>query len=540
MDLKVNPVIKHLTEVIDEISKGELVVPNFQRPYVWKQTDIISLFESIYRGYPIGSLLFWETSKKLKSLDKIGPFELQKSNKSEINFIIDGHQRLSTLYGVLKSKEKFNTEINRWSLYFDLDKEEFLFPKPNELKSTFIAMDKIVNTLDFLEECQRIQSENSNSYDPLIQKAQVLAQSIITYKLTITQIKGGDMTSAVEIFSRLNTKGLDITPDQMLSALTYSEVRQGFKLADKIDEILESLIPYGFSEIDRIFIFRTIIAAARRDIYKVRLEDFANDKKLDIPLIVDKSSASIRKAADHLYNEIGVPGDKLLPYNLQFVFISEFFFNCPSPSNSQYEELAKWFWFTSYTGWFAGANSSKIRKGLDDIRDFAKGKIDVLSDYSDESSDFPDIFDFRYARVKTFVLFLLSLNPLPLDENSTMDAKKLLSSNGNKALHFIVANDNDFGNKMILGPVKSGYAKNIFADKEFEISSEILSSHGITLEDLNNFRNDGKMQNFISARELQLISLESKFVSAKGIKYRNPNRVGSLNERQLDLFQTFS
>jgi hypothetical protein len=533
----VNPQVKHLTEIIDDISKGLIRVPNFQRPYVWRQSDIISLFDSIYKGYPIGSLLLWETSQKIESFPSIGPFAIPITGRSEINYILDGHQRISTLFGVLFRTEEdvIDVDTSFWNLYFDLENEEFLFPNDSEGNVFLLPMNKIISTISFLEECQRIQKSSDNSAY-LINKAQKLAQSIITYKIAITQIKGGDLSSSVEIFSRLNTRGLVITPDQMLSALTYKEGQNTFKLSDKIDQILEKLIEYHFSDIDRIFIFRSIIAAAKRDIYKAKIEDLAKDKKVDLADISAKCESSIVRAVSFLYNELNVPGDKLLPYNLQLVFLSEFFFNCPEPNPSKRQELERWFWYTSYSGWFAGANSSKIKIGLDNIREFAKNnQLALLNmDYSEYAVEFPDQFDFRYARVKTYILFLLSLNPRSLETGEVLDAKVLLSESGNKALHYILSAPNNNANRLVLGPVKYGYAKKILQDTSLNLNKSTLESHAISSDALNAFRN-GEFDNFLNLRQQKLEKMELDFMNRKGIKQsisfkRNPF------QSQLDIF----
>lgn len=539
----INPQIRYLTEVLDDISKGEIRVPKFQRPYVWRQLDIISLFDSIYKGYPIGSLLFWETDESIESLPKIGPYTIPSAKKKDVILIIDGHQRLSTLYGVLKhSEEQTGSEYHDvWSLYFDLEREEFLFPSRHDNKDLLLPMNKVVSTLDFLNECQKIQNLFKDKAISLINRAQELAQAIVTYKLSITQIKGGYLSSVVEIFSRVNTKGLEMTPDQMFSALTYREGKETFKLDDRIDEILQKLVEFRFSEVERIFIFRAIIAASKKDIYNVKLEDLARDKKIDIPSIVNKSESSLIQSAEFLYKTLNVPGDRLLPYNLQLVFLSEFFNNCPNASPQKLVQLAKWFWFTSYSGWFAGASSTKVRKGLEEIRTFAKeadGLLPTIS-YSDYTAEFPDKFDFRFARVKTFVLFLLSLHPKPLEEDADFNPKVLLGEQGSKALHYILPDNNMSSNRMILGPVKFGYAKKILQDENSELTPSIIRSHAITEEALTAFRNEDYMQ-FLKLRHLELNRLEREFMLKNEVNIkllelkRNPFQ--QIDQSQLDLF----
>jgi uncharacterized protein with ParB-like and HNH nuclease domain len=534
----VNPIVKFLTEILDDISSGDLRVPNFQRPYVWKPIDAISLFDSIYKGYPIGSVLFWETTEKLISFTQIGPFEIKLDDRIERNYVIDGHQRLSTLYGILKSKKNVQiSEPHRWVLYFDLDKDEFYFKTSTTKVSNYIAMDKIVNTIDFLYECKRIQDDNPSQAEFYINKAQKLTQAIVTYKIAITQIKKGSLSSAVEIFSRLNTRGMDMTPDQMLSALTYKEGKDSFKLADKIDEILNRLIEYNFSEIERIFVFRAIIAASKRDIYNVKLEDLAKDKKIELPKIVRSCEESIIKAVDFLRNIIKVPSDKFLPYNLQLVFLSEFFYNQPNPTANNLKELIKWFWFTSYSGWFAGANSSKVRRGLDEIRSFAMNEADsILSEqeYSSETVDIPEKFDFRYARIKAFILFLNQLNPKGLFSVSEDLANSLIEY-GAKALHNIIPDEmNSFANKMIIGPVKSGYVKGVLTGERDWLPTDSLESHAISLEALDALER-GNYTLFLKIREANLIRLESDFISNIGLNYKSPTRKVS-HSNQFDIF----
>jgi len=536
----VNPNVKFLTEILDDISSGDLRVPNFQRPYVWKPSDAISLFDSIYKGYPIGSVLFWETTQKLISFTQIGPFEIELDDRPERNYVIDGHQRISTLFGILKSKKDiFINEPHRWVLYFDLDKNEFFFKNANSKVNNFIAMDKIINTIDFLAECKRIQDSSPTHAEFYINKAQKLTQAIVTYKIAITQIKKGDLSSAVEIFSRLNTRGMDMTPDQMLSALTYKEGVNSFKLADKIDEIINRLIEFNFSEIERIFIFRSIIAASKKDIYNVKLEDLASDKKVDLTLVVDRCENSIVNAVSFLRSIIRVPSDKFLPYNLQLVFLSEFFYVQPDPTSTQLKELVKWFWFTSYSGWFAGANSSKIRRGLDDLRDFASNESQqILSDleYQLKTVEIPEKFDFRFARIKAFILFLNQLDPLPLN-NEQGGLENCLAEYGSKALHNIISSEvNSYANKIIAGSVKTGFARSEFTNIPVnKFQEEVLNSHAITADSLLALNNNDVI-NFLKLREEKIVEMEANFINKLGLNYQIPEIKIPRKLNQLEIF----
>ena len=83
-----------INQLLDGIEKFNLVLPEFQREYVWSKEQAKQLMVSLLKGYPVGGLLFWETNEppELKNLD-VPPEKL-----GNINVILDGQQRLTTLY----------------------------------------------------------------------------------------------------------------------------------------------------------------------------------------------------------------------------------------------------------------------------------------------------------------------------------------------------------------------------------------------------------------------------------------------------------
>ncbi|MDE0066539.1 MAG: DUF262 domain-containing protein [Acidimicrobiaceae bacterium] len=86
-----------LTHLIEEIKHGEIALPDIQRPFVWSSAKVRDLFDSMYKGYPIGTLLFWETGADT-STRQVGGGEHDKVAKQ---LIVDGQQRLTSLFAVL-------------------------------------------------------------------------------------------------------------------------------------------------------------------------------------------------------------------------------------------------------------------------------------------------------------------------------------------------------------------------------------------------------------------------------------------------------
>ena len=88
-----------LKKLVEDISMGEIGLPDIQRPFVWPMTNVRDLFDSMYRGFPIGYLLFWENGCS-DTHRTIGAAPKQKVARL---LIVDGQQRLTSLYAVMKA-----------------------------------------------------------------------------------------------------------------------------------------------------------------------------------------------------------------------------------------------------------------------------------------------------------------------------------------------------------------------------------------------------------------------------------------------------
>ncbi len=87
--------------LIEEIKRGEIALPDIQRPFVWSSAKVRDLFDSMYRGYPIGTLLLWETGAEI-STRQIGGGEHDRVPKQ---LIVDGQQRLTSLFAVITGEK---------------------------------------------------------------------------------------------------------------------------------------------------------------------------------------------------------------------------------------------------------------------------------------------------------------------------------------------------------------------------------------------------------------------------------------------------
>jgi hypothetical protein len=484
---------------------------------------MLSLFDSIRRGYPIGTLLLWNTADRVQSLEGVGPLKIPKSGSAPVTYVLDGQQRLSTLYCALRLPEDFplGPDQNNWMwwIWYDLKRRDFVHVPKGRPAPHLLPLRAVLRTMDFLQISRVIESEMGDEAPDLIEEAETLAQRIKSYKTATTRIDGGDLQQAVDIFSRLNTRGQSMTPDQMVSALTYSEGAAGFHLANRIDEILETLQTYNFGGISRLAVFRSVLAAAGVDIQQTKWASLATALRANLPAFADAAETGLVGAAKFLSEDLKVPGERLLPYSHQMIMLSELFRHRKSLSAKQIATIKHWFWATSYTGWFAGANTTQINDAVAEFREFAKGKITEFKTMRvhDPARPFPVSFDMRGARVRTLLLVMLQrLQPRDVD-GEVLDAGALVSDRGSRALvHVFRRIKGDLlsnpANRILLPPTAGSTVRAQLLGVPLKIRAKVLSSHGINDEGLDALEAEDA-EAFITSRARELARIEREHMA---------------------------
>jgi|GEM_PF-1192642 len=129
---KIKPDDMSFNSLITEINDGRIKIPDFQRTFVWERNQIVNLLDSIYHHYPIGSFLFWESdSREFQSYKDIGGIPLKDPPFGSIKYVLDGQQRITSLYATVKGAEikvRINgkTTARKLNIFFDLDEKAFV------------------------------------------------------------------------------------------------------------------------------------------------------------------------------------------------------------------------------------------------------------------------------------------------------------------------------------------------------------------------------------------------------------------------------
>ena len=518
-----------LGNLVERVVAGKIRVPKFQRPFVWKQIDLHQLLDSVLRGFPIGSILVWETDAIIETTEQIGPVTVSPPPDGLVSYLLDGQQRISTLVGTLQLTEGVNPFIDDvdWRVYCDLESREFTRFRTVPDEPQYFPVRSLLSTSGFFASCRRIlDADNSHQAQRWLAEADRLANAFRDYQLPLIRIREADLDSAVTVFARLNRTGRKISADEMVSALTYREGQ--FHLAKELDEFKDELEGKNFGNLDRVLVLRALLAALDRDIYA---KDWATlvvqqEVREKLPEAFRSAAEGIRRALVFL-EDLGVTSDRLLPYGLQLVLLGEFFRLCPEPNADVIEWLNRWFWVTSFTGWFGGVNTTQATRALDEMRNLAgeKGKGIEFSvvDLTAPAQPFPERFDGRSARVRAFLLYLASLRPRSLRSSRDLNPGKLLSTRGTRAVGYVSSNAQQLeglvsspANRMFLDEGQVGQA---FVDLESlneDRLKEVLPTHGFSSDSIHPLK-EGDRVSVIRARLGTLIAGERRFMAARNV-----------------------
>lgn len=216
-----------LRKLIEDISIGEIGLPDIQRPFVWPANKVRDLFDSMYRGYPIGYLLFWENGYPGEHRT-IGADRKQKTPRL---LIVDGQQRLTSLYAVTKGISVIDRNFRSRNIRIAFHPLEEKFEVTNPAIKGNVEWIADIATLwrpettefnviqDFL---QRLQTRRELSAQEQKKVPSTIARlgKLLDYPLTALEISASvDEDQVSEIFVRINSKGTSLNQADFILTL---------------------------------------------------------------------------------------------------------------------------------------------------------------------------------------------------------------------------------------------------------------------------------------------------------------------------------
>lgn len=521
----VKPAVNRLIKFLGDIEDGKFKIPTFQRDFVWNKSDKTDLFDSISKEYPIGSIMLWQPNYEFDSNGKIGPYTIDNSNNKDFFYVLDGFQRLSTLFGCLtnpsKTKLKFDEAKLRkeFTLFYDLEDEYFNMNLTE--KKTNIPVYILIDTYAFLDYLDSLRTELNDSEKSklLIDRAKKLSSTLIDYQIPSIEIFGGSIKDAIDIFSRVNSKGITISQDWMLSALTSSE-KEGFNLGEILGNLLLDLKEYNFGDIKRDILLQCIQNSFGKIYFDQKLEDLADRK--DFKNVTYKAVESIKKAVKFLFEELEVIDRRLLPYNNQLIFLTYFFNKIEEPNENQKGKLKEWFWISTYSNYFTIYSLSKIRLAFEQFRMFVKNETENPVYYGQrfELADLPKTVSAKSVRSTALVLFLLnysnSFRKINLNEIDSLRVSYLKRGNTSHASVMPMIEYTSSSNDNL--PFEYNKPKDMSYLFEMENFNDFSERYFLNTKMIELYNNN-EFDEILNERMNLIIAAEKIFVEQLGITY---------------------
>jgi hypothetical protein len=217
-----------VNKLIAEVESGEVGLPEIQRPFVWKKSKVRDLFDSMYRGFPVGYLLFWANAFAGKSRS-IG--NTTKQYETPRLLVVDGQQRLTSLFAVIKGVPVFDKEFREVRIQIAFRPKDQYFAVADattqrdpefidditELWAGRRGRNRFVK--DFLRQLRESREVSEDEEDDLSESIDRL-YDVQSYPFTALELASEvDEERVAEVFVRINSKGVTLNQADFILTL---------------------------------------------------------------------------------------------------------------------------------------------------------------------------------------------------------------------------------------------------------------------------------------------------------------------------------
>ena len=400
---RIFPTNKGLTTYLDELIGKNYQIPTFQRDVVWQQENVKKLWDSIYKFYPLGSILVWKTDLKLQNHRSIGGHEITDPgfSRTEYQYILDGQQRttslLTSLYGgSIADRPGFEPLVyvdltipiendtddesyrSRFLFWTEIDDQNGRLLQ-NAGRQKRFDQGLIVKLIDIKNQFSAIQNQVFNSAlvnkdfnHAVLQELSKIKGVLDNYRISFIEVKGIQVAEVCQIFERINQAGKPLDIFDIVVAKTFRPSPtngtdgNGFYLRDLIGDFRKTNQSefLKISDIDYLQILAVIIGRQIPDSGVLNITDrYLNEIRTEhIAKVWPGASKAIQKMFDFLENHLHIHSPSLVPYRYFYFSIASYFYE---NSNPDYELLKKYFWFYSFHNEDLLSNTTQLRHHLD-------------------------------------------------------------------------------------------------------------------------------------------------------------------------------
>lgn len=237
--MRIHQSADHLSDTLQAVLDGRLVPAAFQRPYVWSQSDVTALWESLLNGWPIGSFLIWKPGAGVDlakaGRSRLGPIQAAGASRWT-GMILDGQQRLTTLAWSFLAADAarpdpmslFDAERATWAgddvIVADGEQRRVLWvPKSDASSGWRIPVGLLGDLALLLPALNALVSKHQGQIPKdVFDWFDAASHAVRSAKITTTTIEDATPQEAVTAFAHVARVGVPVTPDEVAAALAWA------------------------------------------------------------------------------------------------------------------------------------------------------------------------------------------------------------------------------------------------------------------------------------------------------------------------------
>jgi hypothetical protein len=336
--------------LVDFALSGKIRIPPFQRPFRWAKPDVERLFDSIYRGYPIGNLLMWRRPAPAAAV-RIGPLSIDAPDTPDALWVVDGQQRVTSLVGALAVPP--GTVDPRFLIYFDLHARQFVSAgRRDRVPDHWLPMPVALRNQDVL----RWQRDRPWLGEDDIVACDAVVTALRDYEIPMYVVQGDDEQALKEIFDRLNTFGKRLRREEVFEAL--HAVKPGMEPSG-LRALSAEVRGFGFGELSEPVLMQSVLAIRGDRIDRDFRGEFATEADRHESFLA--AERALGHVIDFLRDECGIPHQRLVPYSLFIPVLARFAALFGPPQDRSAELLRRWVWRGSVVGPAPKGNTIALR-----------------------------------------------------------------------------------------------------------------------------------------------------------------------------------
>lgn len=454
-----------IPDILDQVAKGQIRVPAFQRGYVWEPDRVAYLMDSIYKRYPFGTLLFWRTKEKLTVERDLGPFKLPEPREDyPVDYVLDGQQRITSIFGTFQTNLPAGSGPAWTDIYFDTEAEDsaqdtlFVALSPTDAAGTrYFPIRTLFDPAAFRRATSKLHDDKVTRIDRVYTAFQ---QTQIPVQVSKTE----DKATVAIIFERVNRQGVELDTLQLLSAWTWSE---DFQLQEAFKDLTEELAPFGFEGVggDSNLLLRCCSAVLSQDASPEALMSLNGNKvRQNFQTVMN----GVRYAVDYVRSNFAAESIANLPFTTALVPLSVFF---AVPGNSeaditdaQRRQINQWFWRSAFTKRYSSGVLRSLNADIKEMRALREKGVSKLGDFAaDVKKEFflENTFGMGNVNTKTFILMLATKGPLSFKSGMPVDLAKTLKASNRAEFHHLMPK------AFLRSSCQNSYSEGILANYSF-------------------------------------------------------------------------